>query len=68
MPPNATLATRFTSGTKCDKSRITIFLAYNATDSIKLQSLIIGKAAKPLLRETHQAIARIASEKTPDSG
>lgn len=47
MPPNATLATRPTSGTKRDKSRITLLLACNATGSVKLQPLVIGTAAKP---------------------
>jgi hypothetical protein len=47
MPPNATLATGKTSGTKRDKTRITILLACNATGSVKLQPLVIGKAAHP---------------------
>jgi DDE superfamily endonuclease/Tc5 transposase DNA-binding domain len=47
MPPNATLATRPTSGTKRDKSRITVLLACSATGNTKLQPLVIGKAASP---------------------
>lgn len=47
MPPNTTLATEKTPGTKRDKTRITILFGCNATGSDKLKPLVIGKAARP---------------------
>ncbi|CAG8514023.1 3307_t:CDS:2 [Paraglomus brasilianum] len=46
-PPNMTLATGNTFGTKQDKTRITVLLACNATGNDKLQPLVVGKTARP---------------------
>ena len=45
--PNQTLASSSRKGTKKDKERITVLLTTNATGTIKLKPLIIGKSAQP---------------------